>query len=44
VRFETDLESAVALSVILLAVSFGVLLAARAGPFAPLADAARADR
>jgi molybdate transport system permease protein len=44
VRFETDLESAVALSVILLAVSFGVLLAVRAGPFAPLADAARADR
>ncbi|HEX6644071.1 MAG TPA: ABC transporter permease [Gemmatimonadales bacterium] len=44
VRFETDLESAVALSVTLLAVSFGVLLAVRTGPFGAPSDAVRAGR
>src|SRR5690606_37439133 len=39
--FETNLEAAVALAVVLLAVSFGVLLAVRVNPFGPRRHAAR---
>src|SRR5690606_32407250 len=42
--FETNLEAAVALAVVLLAVSFGVLLAVRVNPFGPRRHAARTAR